>query len=528
MPYNIVHAGTALQMVNVAGGVTSLTLPTGVTMSSTRRTRFAVIEGSVVAVYGPSVNLRIDVVSGTVSTMSLIAPSGVPTVGAGSAGALTGVYSYKITFAQMDGGVVISESPLTGASANVTVSSQKISLSGIPVSTAASVTARRIYRTTAGGSVYFLADTLTDNTTTTYTDNTPDAGLATVAAPTDLGNPAGTTTSDYLSEIVAWGDRLWATSSGDPDLAFYSGVNKFYAWNALQFLAANPIGQNSTGIVAFLPRRSELGIAKKTGLWKVTGTGSTTFQCQQFWHGVGVKAPESVVVVEDTVYWLAENGVYAWGPDGIGRISERVSPWFTSDTYFNRALFEQAFARWNPRENTYELHLAAPTSGVLDRWVSYDLTQRRWLGPHKTDAFTPSCGGMVEMSAGVWRSLIGSTSGHLYLCNDGTFADGTSAIETRVRTAWHSGGVPELSKVFGKLVMYTGVESSGTLIITPYVGGTDAAASATMNHDLTTGEERLDRLGIGRLASLEFEHHTINERARIYGYQMPVVPVGVR
>jgi hypothetical protein len=241
-----------------------------------------------------------------------------------------------------------------------------------------------------------------------------------------------------------------------------------------------------------------------------------------------VKAPESVIVYRDMVYWLAEDGVYAWGPDGIGRVSERVTPWFTTDTYFNRDLFDQAFARWNPRENTYELHLASTGSGALDRWVSLDLEHGRWLGPHRTTAFTPQAGGLLETSAGVLRSLIGGSDGYVYLTNSDTHADGASAIPLSLRTAWHSGGLPELTKLFGHLTLYTGVESAGTLTVTPYIGGTDATAGAALSHNLTTGEERLDRLGVGRLLSLEFTHNTINERVRLYGYQAPVVPLGVR
>ena len=59
--------------------------------------------------------------------------------------------------------------------------------------------ARRIYRTKAGGSEYFYVDQLSDNTTTTYTDNVPDANL-TQHPP--LVNTAGGQTV-YVSSISA-------------------------------------------------------------------------------------------------------------------------------------------------------------------------------------------------------------------------------------------------------------------------------------------------------------------------------------
>lgn len=527
MPYNLVHAGTALQRIDVAGIVSSLTLPAGVTISASKRSVFAVFGETVVAVYGPSVNLSIDTTTSIVSPMSLTAPATAPTIATGAAGVLSGNYSFKMTFAQIDGGVVISESPFVGPTATLTVSSQKISLSAIAVSASANVNARRFYRTTSNGSVYFYSFAINDNTTTTATENLADAGLSTTAAPTDLGNPAGTTTADYATNIIAWGDRLWLTSSGDPDLIFFSGANKFYAWNATQFLVANPIGQSSTGVVAFLRRRSQLGIAKATGIWQITGDSPETYQCHQIWQGVGVKAPQSVVVINDVVYWLAENGVYSWGPEGIDRVSKRISPWFTTDLYFNRALFSSAFAVWNPRENTYELHVASPTSGVCDLWVSYDIDTQRWLGPHTTTAFTPSAAGLVDLAGGTVKSLVGSSAGYVYITSD-THNDDSVGIPLSITTAWHSSGVPEVTKVFGQLSMYTGVEPAGILTVTPYVGGTDASAGASLSHSLTTGEEQLGRVGQGRLVSLAFTHSTADERVRLYGYRIPVVPVGIR
>ena len=41
----------------------------------------------------------------------------------------------------------------------------------------AGTTARKLYRTVAGGSQLKLVTTLADNVTTTYTDSTPDASL---------------------------------------------------------------------------------------------------------------------------------------------------------------------------------------------------------------------------------------------------------------------------------------------------------------------------------------------------------------
>ncbi len=70
----------------------------------------------------------------------------------------------------------------------------KVELATIPLGGSA-VTARNLYRTTAGGSTYLKLTQLANNTATTYTDNIADASLGVQA-------PTVNTTAD--PELVAW------------------------------------------------------------------------------------------------------------------------------------------------------------------------------------------------------------------------------------------------------------------------------------------------------------------------------------
>ena len=85
-----------------------------------------------------------------------------------------GTHKYRITFVNADG-----ETELGDESNTVTTDSthKQVSLTSIPTSSSYSVTARKIYRTKAGGSDYYYLATINDNTTTTYTDNIADASL---------------------------------------------------------------------------------------------------------------------------------------------------------------------------------------------------------------------------------------------------------------------------------------------------------------------------------------------------------------
>lgn len=122
-----------------------------------------------------------------------------PTVGLASTPAAgnvdNGAHRYRVTFVTTDGeteGGVIS--------AIVTVADKtvngKVTVSAIPTG-GASVTARKLYRTAAAGSTYLLLATLSDNTTTSYTDNIADSSLG-------AGCPTTNTTVDpELTRIIS-------------------------------------------------------------------------------------------------------------------------------------------------------------------------------------------------------------------------------------------------------------------------------------------------------------------------------------
>ena len=110
-------------------------------------------------------------------TVALIVPAAAGNVD-------NGAHRYLVTFVTADG-----ETEAGTPSAAVTVTDKsvngKVTVSAIPLGGGA-VTARKLYRTVAGGSTYLLLATLADNTTTTYTDNIADAGLGAGAGNTPL------------------------------------------------------------------------------------------------------------------------------------------------------------------------------------------------------------------------------------------------------------------------------------------------------------------------------------------------------
>lgn len=97
-----------------------------------------------------------------------------------------GAHRYRATFVTADG-----ETQAGTVSAAVTVADKtvngQVALTAIPIG-GALVTARKLYRTEAGGSTYLLMATIADNTTATYTDNIADSALGAEAPSTNSTN----------------------------------------------------------------------------------------------------------------------------------------------------------------------------------------------------------------------------------------------------------------------------------------------------------------------------------------------------
>jgi hypothetical protein len=535
--FYLVQAGSALQIVKSDGTIAStLALPTGVTVDATRRAKSAVLGSNVIIVNSPSQNLWLDPLTFVLRPMAILPPIGPPNAAAGASTGLTGAYQWKVSYGiKDDAGAIINESPLTPASLTVTLANQDGSLTNIPISPNTYVNCRRIYRTAAGGTIFFRVFDIDDNFTTAILDSVSDASTDRLPEEPTLGNPPGSMSGVRLKLLVTWKNYLWGV--GDRfdllDVLKYSEDNQFYAWGAANFFNIYPVGEDAFGITGFLARRDALGVLKRQLLTKVIGSSPADFEVKTVVDKVGCIAPESCTVIRDVGYWLAEDGVYKWSDDGVECITrEKVDAWFTTDTYFNRSKFPDALGAYNPLTNAFELQLAAAGSTDLDRWISFHIDKQEWLGPHKTGAFTPTARALLRSDANALRPVIAGSDGYLYLQNQTTPSDvaaAANAIDAIVEPKWHHGKAPNVEHFFGALFLLTRIESAGQqMTITPYTGGLDAAAGVAMTSDLTLGRQRLGIIGTGRLARLQFRQNTVAQRFLLYGYEFPMHELGVR
>ena len=188
--------------------------------------------------------------------------------GLGAGNLSVGLYKYRVTLVNANG-----ETQGGTANAGTTVADPgadgQIALTAIPTG-GAGTTARKLYRTVADGSTYKLLATISDNVTTTYTDNIADASLgATVLGYNTTGAQQGTPDPTYLSgrTLVGTGPRTQAWGAPGAGVSWYSPlgcadmVGNVWEWAA--YLAAGLY--NGAGYGGY----KDWGFGDSDGVWNV-------------------------------------------------------------------------------------------------------------------------------------------------------------------------------------------------------------------------------------------------------------------
>jgi hypothetical protein len=180
-------------------------------------------------------------------------PQSAPTATTASNGTLTGDYSWKVTYVNTN--VVEGDVGSSTATYAATSDSYTVTIPTAPASFG--VNARKIYRTETSGTTYKLVTTISDNSTTTYEDNSSDSELG-ADAPTDQGNPP------QYSFIKEHQNRLFCNDVTNENLLYYSELANPYVFKTTNFIR---VGDNSgdllrgievfdNGIICFCVRRT--------------------------------------------------------------------------------------------------------------------------------------------------------------------------------------------------------------------------------------------------------------------------------
>ena len=239
----------------------------------------------------------------------ITAPTGVVVAGGSIP---TGGHTYKITFLYY--GLEESNGGPATATITTTAGNQTINLSSLPIG-GYGVTARKIYRDANDG-VYLLVGTVSDNTTTTFSDT---ASTGTAPIPTDHNVPSS------FKYIVSFLDRNWiAGIPGDPFAVYFSEAglpNIFPARNRLPCNPSDPI----TGLYIY---NDKPWVMNRNSLGSILGTTSDTFRYSALPSSVGCVDNRSIQTRTTTgiptMIWLSSKGVYGTNGSSVEYLSDPI------------------------------------------------------------------------------------------------------------------------------------------------------------------------------------------------------------
>ncbi len=500
----------------------------------------------ILVVNGLSQDIYIDKF-GTARTLNVLAPFSAPTVTTGALTGptgtlLTGVYAVAATFkVKTASGALLLETGLSPISTgSPSLSTGSLAVGALPVSAEPSVNARGVYRTLSGGNVLYPWFDEDDNVTLSDDRGGADATLSLLPTTASInGLPP------LLKLITTWKDILWGVPRTQIDHVRWTEPRVFYTWSATNEVLIPPVNTDVHGVTAFIPRRDQLGIARRDRLYQITGDGDDTFVRTQVSPNIGCLSQESVVIIRDVAYFLGERGIVEWNAQSCGYVSEaQVNPWFNTDQYFNRSLFPLAQGRYNPDVDAYELLVALVGSSSLNAWVAFDLTLRAWYGPHLSALPLSCCAsdserhGYLRSATETALSVFGSTNGFLEKRDSSVADDDGLPVALDITLPVLGSFAPEMEKTWLDPALHTRVESAGsgphTLTVTSSVGKLDTngfvsdSAPVINIADLTESDQRLDRPGTGRYLSFRFQHMAQGESVRLEGLEVPYVVIGRR
>lgn len=352
--------------------------------------------------------------------LGITAPASACTAAAGVAGVLTGTYSYRITYYRS--GNYPCESNPSDISNEVVLAAEKADLTDIPTSSDPKVDTRRIYRTTAGGAIYYWLADIPDNVTTIYTDNiTDDVLLGGDAISYDRGVPP---VGDY---IEIWDNRAWIAVASENKI-YYTNTNTVDEMATLNFFPIKSrLPGNLKGMRVF---GDELYIFKDKLTFKISKIGDALYEFNQLPVDVGCDAPASIAVGDNLMVWKSQHGIEIFNGSNFLRpiISRHTQR--TMDS-INNTYILKSFGEINEKEAEYWLSIPTGSNTEPDKTIVLDLLKGSLTVYEFAKNMTAFYNKKDSDDNLVFTS--GSSDGHFYVQGSG-YHDGGTAIEANFKT----------------------------------------------------------------------------------------------
>jgi hypothetical protein len=240
--------------------------------------------------------------TGKTKAMGSQPPTSAPTAGVPSAGGAIpiGPHRYKITY------VYYGAEESNGSAASVvqttTSGNQTIALTAIPIG-GYGVTARNIYRDSNNDGVYLLLDTISDNTTTSYTDV-----LLIGSTPTPM--PLFNDVPPTFSKIALWLDSIFIAPTGEPNTIRFSNAGAPDVFDPDNYVVC----QSDDVISALYAYNGKLYVFGLHSFGSIEGNTPDTFYYHNINDSIGCVDNRSIqvrsIVSVPTLWWLSSKGMY--------------------------------------------------------------------------------------------------------------------------------------------------------------------------------------------------------------------------
>lgn len=417
---------------------------------------------------------------------------------AATIGTLVGTYAYAYTFYDPTSGDESTPKEV-GSVTLATEGAALTSLDNTPAN--ARFSKQRIYRTTAGGTIYYLI--VTQNLGTTYTDSGATDGTVELAT-RDQGDTFITSTPpDTFAAATVHMERVfYFMGSSYPAKIWPSEPNEPCRWDDQGSIECEgpimaAIGQGSR-LIVFTRHTVELIESD----WIRDADGNRQVRRTVLSRRVGCLGPNAVCDAHGQIYWIDQRGIYTLMGDQVVPVSQAIAPIFPA---MNVGIGRYFVARYNhirqqvwfcialadyQTDNSRMLSQLVLHLGEQPRWSMYHLNAC-WAGEFDDDLNGMRFGIMDHN--GVFKEMESYEGDGVDDPSDVTLCEGTiSSIDTARTTVTVTGspgwttdamrgyGIVFLDNSTG-LTYYRTIVANGAATVT-FVEPLPAALAATDNY----------------------------------------------
>jgi len=364
---------------------------------------------------------------------------GAPTVLALGNGLFTGTYQWRTSFVNKYG----FESNTGPKSTELTAQLHgTFYLNFIPVAVDKQVTARRLYRTVAGGTIFLKLTELPNNVETSFQDEVPDGSLSEVTAP-----QAGDFSSDNSEPPHGGIFKIWKRTgfmAGDaqsPNTLYFSEDDSLEAWPLINTFE---LDDKITGIYETY---SGIVVETETGKWQVIGD-NPDFAVDKMIENMGCVGRRACGTAKLVGYAVDRDGLRLYDLNDTSKVSEPIRDKYAALDRTNIEYVHTAHSKARNsliQFNPSAADVAPDTPPVYDSILHYqyavdDIRTGWWSNITPPAELNLICAEEIEDSNGDFHIYAGTDDGMIMEIITTTSQNWTSTagVESAVTTTFQS------------------------------------------------------------------------------------------